>query len=96
MNFSRKNFIIFTVFGGNELILLLLQKFVYLLNVLLYFVLVVFFHAADIIACASNENDVVDKPNSRLLRPTSEVSDRVDVTLGSKNFEVLTGNDCRW
>ena len=96
LNFSRKNFIIFTVFGGNELILLLLQKFVYLLNVLLYFVLVVFFHAADIIACASNENDVVDKPNSRLLRPTSEVSDRVDVTLGSNNFEVLTGNDCRW
>ena len=60
---------------------LLLQKFVYLLNVPLYFVLVVFLHAAYIIACTSNENDVADKPSSRLLRPTSEVSDRVGVLL---------------
>ena len=71
----------FTVFGCNELIFLLLQKFVHLLNVLLYFVLVVFLHGADIIACESDEIDVVDEPGSKLIRPTSEVSDRVDVSL---------------
>ena len=49
--------------------------------VLLYFVLVVFLHAADIIACESDETDVVDETGSRLIRPTSEVSDRVDVSL---------------
>ena len=71
----------FTVFGCNELIFLLLQKFVHLLNVLLYFVLVVFLHAADIIACASVEIDVVDETGSRLIRPTSEVLDRVNDSL---------------
>ena len=49
--------------------------------VLLYFVLVVFLHAADIIACESDKTDVVDETGSRLIRPTSEVSDRVDVSL---------------
>ena len=44
-------------------------------------VLVVFLHGADIIACASDEIDVVDEPGSKLIRPTSEVSDRVDVSL---------------
>ena len=81
MNSSVKNSIMFTVFGCNELIFLLLQKFVHLLNVVLYFVLVVFLHAADIIACASDEIDVVDETGSRLIRPTSEVLDRVDVLL---------------
>ena len=46
----------FTVLGCNELIFLLLQKFVHLL----YFVLVVFLHAADIIACPSDKIDVAD------------------------------------
>ena len=54
----------FTVFGCNELIFLLLQKFVHLLNILLHFVLVVFLHAADITACASDETDVVDDTGS--------------------------------
>ena len=81
MNSSVKNSIMFTAFGCNELIFLLLQQFVHLLNVLLYFVLVVFFHAADIIACASDEIDAVDETGSRLIRLTSEVSDRVDVLL---------------
>ena len=54
LNSSVKNSIVFAVFGFNELILILLQKFVHLLNVLLYFVFVVFFHATDIIACASD------------------------------------------
>ena len=63
----------FTVFGCNELILLLLQKFVHLLNILLYFVLVVFLHSADITAFASGEIDVVDETGSRLIKPTSEV-----------------------
>ena len=86
----------FTVFGCNELIFLLLQKFVHLLNVLLYFVLVVFLHAADIIACASDETDVVDETGSILRRPTSEVSDRVEVSLWfSRKFQVLTGSDYR-
>ena len=76
----------FTVFGCNELIFLLLQKFVHLLNVLLYFVLVVFLHTADIIACASDEIDVVDDTGWRLIRPTSEVSDRVDVLLWFQEF----------
>ena len=71
----------FTAFGCNELVFLLLQRFVHLLIVLLYFVLVVFLHAADIIACESDETDVVDETGSRLIRPTSEVSDRVDVSL---------------
>ena len=71
----------FTVFGCNELIFLLLQKFVHLLNVLFDFVFVVLLHAADIIACASDEVDVVDETGSRLIRPTSEVLDRVDVSL---------------
>ena len=69
------------LFGYNELIFLLLQKFVHLLNVLLYFILVVFPHAADIIPCASDEIDVVDDTGSRLIRPTSEVWDRVVVSL---------------
>ena len=71
----------FTAFGCNELVFILLQRFVHLLIVLLYFVLVVFLHAADIIACESDETDVVDETGSRLIRPTSEVSDRVDVSL---------------
>ena len=71
----------FTAFGCNELVFLLLQRLVHLLIVLLYFVLVVFLHAADIIACESDETDVVDETGSRLIRPTSEVSDRVDVSL---------------
>ena len=71
----------FTAFGCNELVFLLLQRFVHLLIVLLYFVLVVFLHAADIIACESDETDVVDETGSKLIRPTSEVSDRVDVSL---------------
>ena len=52
--------------------------FVLLLDVLFYFVLVVLLHAADVIAYASDEIDVVDETGSRLIRPTSEVSDRVD------------------
>ena len=48
--FSVKNSIIFTVFGHNELIFPLSQNFVHLLNLLLYFVLVVSLHAADIFA----------------------------------------------
>ena len=71
----------FTAFGCNELVFLLLQRFVHLLIVLLYFVLVVFLHAADIIACESDETDVVDETGSKLIRPTSKVSDRVDVSL---------------
>ena len=71
----------FTVFGCNELIFLLLQKFVHLLNVLLYFILVVLLHAADIIARAFDEIDVEDETESRLIKPTSEVSDRVDISL---------------
>ena len=70
-----------TVFGCNQLILLALQKFVHLLNVLLYFVLALFLHAADIIVCGSDEIDVVDETGSKLGRPTFEVSDRVDVSL---------------
>ena len=81
LNSSVKNSIIFTVFGCNELILVLLQKFIHLLDVLLYFVLVVFPHAADIIACASDEIDVVDETGWRLIGPTSEVWDRVNVLL---------------
>ena len=45
------------------------------------FCLVVFLHATDIIACASDETGVVDETSSRLIRPTSEVLDRVDVSL---------------
>ena len=40
-----------------------------------------FLHATDIIACASDEIGVVDETSSRLIRPTSEVLDRVDVSL---------------
>ena len=64
LNSSVKNSIMFTVFGCNELIFLLLQSFVNLLNILLYFVLVVFLHATDIIACVSDETDVVDETGS--------------------------------
>ena len=64
MNSSVKNSIMFTVFGCNELIFLLLQSFVHLLNVLLYFVLVVFLYAPDIIACVSDEIDVADETGS--------------------------------
>ena len=71
----------FIVLGCNELIFLLLQRFVHLLNVLLHFVLVVFLHVADIIACGSDEIDVVDETGSGLIRPASKVSDRVDVLL---------------
>ena len=61
LNSPVKNSIIFTVFGCNELILLLLQKFVHLLNVLLCFVLVVFLHGADTITCTSDSIDVADE-----------------------------------
>ena len=73
LNSSVKNSIIFTVFSCNELILLLLQTFAHLFNVLL--------HAADIIACVSDEIDVADETGFRLIGPTFEVSDRVDVSL---------------
>ena len=86
MNSSVKNSIIFTVFDYNELILLLQRKFVHLSNVLLYFVFVVFSYAADIIACASDEIDVVDETSSRLIGPTSEVLDRLDV------FSLVSGS----
>ena len=65
------------------------------MNVLLYFVLVVFLHATDIIACASDEIDVVDETGLRLIRPTSEVWIEQMFHFGSRNFEVLTGNDYR-
>ena len=80
MNSSVKTSITFTIFGCNELILFLLQKLVHFLNVTVqHFVLVVILHAADIIACASDGIDVVDEAASTLIRPTSEVLDRVDV-----------------
>ena len=75
------NSIIFTVFGPNELIFSLPQKFVHPLNVLLYSVLVGSLHAADIIACSSDEIDVVDETGSRLIGPTLKVLDRVNVFL---------------
>ena len=82
MNSSVKTSITFTIFGCNELILLLLQKLVHFLNVTVqHFVLVVILHAADIIAWASDGIDVVDEAASTLIRPTSEVLDRVDVLL---------------
>ena len=81
LNSSVKNSIIFTVFSCNELILLLLQTFAHLFNVLLHFVLVVLFHAADIIACVSDEIDVADETGFRLIGPTFEVSDRADVSI---------------
>ena len=68
LNSSVKNSIILTLFGCNESILLLLKKFVYLLNVLLYLVLVVFFYASDIIASASDKIDGVDRTDLRLIR----------------------------
>ena len=64
--------------GRNELILSLSQKFVHLL---LNFVLVVSFHAVDIITCASDEIGIVDDTGSRLIGPTTEVLDRVYVSL---------------
>ena len=90
LNSSVKNSIIFIVFDCNELILLLLQRFAHLLNVLLYFVLVVFHHAADIIACASDDIDVVDETGLRLMRQTSAVSDKVDVSFW---FQEVSGVD---
>ena len=68
LNSSVKNSVIFTVFSCNESILLLLKKFVYLLNVLLYLLLVVFFYASDIIASASDKIDGVDRTDLRLIR----------------------------
>ena len=56
--------------------------------------LVVFLHDANIIACTSDEIDSVDETGSRLIGPTSEVSDRVDV-FDSRKFGVSTGNDYR-
>ena len=72
------NSIIFTVLGRNELIFSLSQTFVHLL---LHFVLVVSFHAVDIIACASDQIGIVDDTGSRLIGPTTEVLDRVYVSL---------------
>ena len=54
-----------------------------------------FLHATDIIACASDEIDVVDETGLRLIRPTSEVWIEQMFHFGSRNFEVLTGNDYR-
>ena len=53
----------------------------YFVYLLLHFVLAVFLHAADITACVSYEIEAVDGTGSRLIRPTSEVSDSVDVLL---------------
>ena len=40
-----------------------------------------FLHAADIIACATDETDAVDETGSISMRTVSEVLDRVDVSL---------------
>ena len=99
LNSSVKNFIIFTLFRCSELILLLPQKFAHLLNVfcILYFVSVVFLHAANIIACASDKIDVVDETGLELIEPTSEVSDRVDVSLVvPPSLRYCLGNEYRW
>ena len=93
LNSSVKTSIIFTVFNCNEFILFLLQKFVHLLNEVFYFVLLVFRHTADIIACASDEIDVVDESGLRLTEPTNEVSDRVDVSLW---FQGVWGMEWGW
>ena len=93
LNSSVKNSIIFTVFNCNEFILFLLQKFVHLLNEVFYFVLLVFRHTADIIACASDEIDVVDESGLRLTEPTNEVSDGVDVSLW---FQGVWGMEWGW
>ena len=84
LNSSVKTSITFTIFGCNELKLLLLQKLVHFLNVL---------HVADIIACASDGTDVVDETASTLIRPTSEVLDRVDVLLW---FQEVWSMDWEW
>ena len=94
LNSSVKTSITFTIFGCNELILLLLQKLVHFLNVTVqHFVLVVILHAADIIACASDGIDVVDEAASTLIRPTSEVLDRVDVLFW---FQEVWSMDWEW
>ena len=84
LNSFVKISIIFTIFGCNELIHPLLQKIVHFLNLLFYLVLKTPLHAADIIACASDEIDVVNETGSRLIGPTFEDSDGVDVTLWSQ------------
>ena len=93
LNSSVKNSIIFTVFNCNEFILFLLQKFVHLLNEVFYFVLLVFCHAVDIIACAPDEIDVVDESGLRLIEPTNKDSDRVDVSLW---FQGVWGMEWEW
>ena len=45
------------------------------------YILLWFLHAVDIVACASDKIDVEDETGSRLIDPTSEVLDRVDVSL---------------
>ena len=45
-----------------------------------YFVSLLFRHVADIIACAPDEIDVADESGLRLIEPTNEVSDGVDVS----------------
>ena len=75
---------IFNIFGCNELIHALLPKIVHFLNLLFYFVLKTPLHAADIIACASDEIDAVNQTCSRLIGPTFEDSYGVDVTLWSQ------------
>ena len=77
-SFYYKNFSIFWMY------------FVYLL---LHFVLAVFLHAADTTACASYEIEAVDGTGSRLIRPTSEVSDSVDVLLW---FQEVWGINWEW
>ena len=52
-----------------------------------------FLHATDIIACASDKIDVVDETGSRLIKPTSEVLDRADVSLW---FQEFWGIDWEW
>ena len=64
---------------------------------ILYFVSVVFLHAANIIACASDKIDVVDETGLELIEPTSEVSDRVDVSLVvPPSLRYCLGNEYRW
>ena len=45
------------------------------------YILLWFFYAVDIVACASGKTDVVDETGSRLIGLTSRVLDRVDVSL---------------
>ena len=96
MNSCIKNSVIFTVFGCNKLILFLLQKFANLLNVMLYFVLVVFIHSADLIACASDEIDVVDKTRSSFIGHDLKFWTEWMFLFSSRKFEVSTVNDYRW